>query len=290
MRADPGERIAPEKNSGPRQLPILLVLVALALVIGLLVYLREPKPEPNVPAPAPPAVEKPVEVPDPPPPATAPDIPQRELVPPSPATEQPDGLPAPPPLTLEDSDSEVSEALEQMIRSERLRPLVEADNLLSRAVAVIDGAARGIIPYKLLPLSPPSERFPVTEMGRQTYMSPEGYVRYDSLASAVADVDAEALVQAFHRYRPLLEEAYALLGYEAADFDNTLMQALDTLIAAPVIRRPLELRKVEAVYRFEDPALERAPEIHRQLLRMGPDNTGIVQAKARELRALLLAE
>jgi len=290
MRADPGERIAPEKNSGPRQLPILLVLVAVALAVGLLVYLREPEPEPDLPAPAPPAVEKPVEVPEPPPSATAPDIPQRELVSPPPATDEPEGLPAPPPLTLEDSDSEVRESLERMIQSESLRPLTEADNLLSRAVAVIDGVARGIIPYKLLPLSAPTERFPVTTMGRQTYMSPEGYVRYDGLATAVADLDAEALVQAFHRYRPLLEEAYALLGYEAADFDNTLMQGLDTLLAAPVIRRPLELRKVEAVYRFEDPALERAPEIHRQLLRMGPDNTEIVQAKAREVRALLLAE
>lgn len=204
-------------------------------------------------------------------------------------TEQPEPPPEPP-LALEDSDAVVQSVLAPLLQETPLQPVAQADNILSRAVAVIDGIARGVIPCKLLPVSAPKQLFAVDTVDRQTYMSASGYTRYDGYANAVAMLNADTLVAQFHRFRPLLEEAYALLGYEAEDFDNTLITSLDAILSAPVVRGPIELRKVEAVYKFEDPRLERASELHRQLLRMGPDNTERIQAKARELRALLVGQ
>ena len=283
MRADPNERVTSERPAKSRQLPVLLALAVVALAVGVVVYMRAPEPSEPAPTPVPPVVELPKAVAEPE--RVAPDIPRQ---PPSEPVLEQTAEPPEPVLTLEDSDAAVQTAMDPVMQDSALAPLTQTDNILSRAVAVIDGVARGIIPYKLLPLQPPSQMFAINKVDRQTYMSADGYVRYDAYARAVAELDAAATVATFHRFRPLLEEAYALLGYEPEGFDNTLISSLDEILSAPVMRGPIELRKVEAVYKYEDPSLERASEVHRQLLRMGPDNTERVQAKARELRALLV--
>ncbi len=294
MRADPQGRYAPESNSSRRGLVLLASVIVIGAIAAVLWFQRTS----TVEKPAP--LELQADAPEPsqlapPEPEPAPDIPEKpESVQPNPAGEEEQQAEAPAPveqaLTLEGSDERVRAKLSAGLSNAAILSALDADNLLSRAAALVDGIARGIIPYKVLPLSPPSAAFRVERAGRQAIMSPAGYQRFDSYALAIDGLDEVKWAKAFHRYRPLLEEAYSLLGYEAEDFDNTVIQALDRIIAAPVREGPIELRRVEAVYKFEDPALERLPEVHRQLLRMGPENTRRLQAKAAALREALLAE
>ena len=110
----------------------------------------------------------------------------------------------------------------------------------------------------------------------------------DSYAQAIEALDTAALVESFHRFRPLMEQAYGYLGYKPENLDNAIVRALDTIIAAPVVNETLPVKKVEAIYKFADPELETLPDIQKQLLRMGPENTRRIQSQAKALRAALL--
>ncbi|MDJ0877160.1 MAG: DUF3014 domain-containing protein [Halieaceae bacterium] len=288
MQADPSERISePGLAGGPPMVPILAGLVVL-VVLAVWWFSSGEDEEPAPPEPAPVVEPEPAALPDPEP-EPAPDIPE-----PTPAPEpEPAPAPAPPPeppLTLETSDAALREQLGPALAVGPLAPVLQADNLVERGAAVLDGLSRGVLQYKLLPVIPPEGKFAVRKRGNQALMDPVGFRRYDSYARAIESLDTALLVAAFNRFRPLLEEAYAMLGYEAEDFDNALIRGLDRVIEAPVIERPIEIRKVEAVYKYEDPNLERLPEVHKQLLRMGPENTRRIQAQARALRSALLSQ
>ncbi len=285
MQADPSERTSdPDYEGGP---PLIPILAGLVVVVALAVWwffpseTESPAPEtaPEMPAPAPE-----------PEPEAAPDIPPAAPEPaPAPAPDvAPEPVPAAPPLTLETSDTALRQQFAPELTPGPLASVLQTDNLVERGVAVIDGISNGVLQYKLLPVLPPEGKFAVRKRGSQAVMDPAGYARYDAYAKAIESLDTDLLVAAFHRFRPVLEEAYAMLGYDEAEFDNTLVRSLDTVLAAPVEEGLLEIRKVEAVYKFEEPRLERLPELHKQLLRMGPENTRRIQAQARALRAGLL--
>ena len=65
----------------------------------------------------------------------------------------------------------------------------------------------------------------------------------------------------------------------------------DLVIGAPEIDlSEARLIRKEAVWIFEDPAIEGLAPIQKQLLRMGPDNAQVVKAKAAEARGLWLSQ
>lgn len=285
MQADPSERVQESRDQGGVPMVPIMAGIVVLVILGVWLFGREAPPAAPEPEPIAEAAPAPMPEPLPEPAAPAPDIPTPQPVPaPEPAQ------PAPPPLALEDSDEPARAMLSPVLGSDLLRTSLQVDNLLERGVAVVDGLSRGAVRHKLLPLAPPQGKFPVRKDAGQAVMDPAGYRRYDAHVEAIEALDTDALVAVFNRFRPLLEEAYGLLGYEPEDFDNALIRGLDQVITAPKLNRPAEVRKVEAVYKFEDPQLERLSELHKQMLRMGPVNTARVQAKAAELREALLAQ
>lgn len=284
MQADPEERVQ-SPGGGMPSVPILAVIVVV-VALGVWVFFGRGAHEPQVAAPPP--VVQPAPVPEPEP-EPVPDIPEPLPEPAAEAAAEPEPPPQPA-MALEDSDVPLREALVPVLDSELLAGGLAADNLIERGAAIIDGLSRGVFRHKLLPLAPPAGKFPVIGEGSQGVMDPAGYRRYDPYTRAIDALEIDSLVAVFHRFRPLLEEAYALLGYEAADFDNALIRGLDLIVDAPIVEGRIEVRRVEAVYKYEDPDLEQLPGLHRQMLRMGPDNTRILKAKARQLRDALLAQ
>ena len=138
-------------------------------------------------------------------------------------------------------------------------------------------------------MTPPRGKFSVTRSDDRLTINPASYKRYDDYARTIENLNTGILVETFHRFRPLLEATYAELGYEADDFDNALIRALDNILATPRIDAPIAVRKSEAIHKFLDPDLERRTALQKQLLRMGPDNTARIQSQARALREALLA-
>lgn len=289
MQVDSEDRYVEEAGSaGIPKLP--LALAVLALVIGIAWFFSGGDAEPEAPpadlvTPVPAAPPAPLEPESPP----APDIP--ELAPVTVIAERAEPteiVPPEPELTLKQSDPLVREALAAQVADGVFEQSLQQEDLLERGTAFIDAAGNGSVLNKVFPFPAIEGKYSVIEIAGKPVVDPESYQRYDAYAAAVSALDPDTLAAAFHQFRPLLEQAYGNLGYDAADMDNSLIRALDQVIATPVLEEPAVLVKHVTTYTYEDETLENLSPLAKQLMRMGPENQAIIQAQAKALRAALL--
>jgi hypothetical protein len=179
--------------------------------------------------------------------------------------------------------ADVGALLEEASANAAYRRWLGEVDLLPRWAAVTENLALGASPRAHLPFLRPAAGFSVAERGGRTVIAPASYQRYDAFADAVATLDARALARAYRAIHPALEAAYRALGYPGAALDRATAKALQRILAAPVVDGDVALVDEGGIYLFDDPALERLGEADKHLLRMGPRNTRLVQAKAREL-------
>ena len=261
-----------------------LIVVLLLVVAGGVVLLtgvwspEEAQPKPPVPviapAPTPVAVEPEIEepaTPEPPPPPAAP-------------VEEP--LPR-----LEESDDAVRDALGDIPLGTAGQQYLIPGNIIERSASVVYLMAQGDVPYKLLPVSRPKAAFPISDDGTRVVTDPAGFERYDALSQWLQSLDLEALLSSTEWFIPLFREAWSYYGEDPAAFDMAVVMTLDLIITTPEVDlSEARLIRKEAVWVFEDPAVEGLAPIQKQVLRMGPANAEIVKAKAAEARALWLSQ
>jgi hypothetical protein len=289
MKANPDEHLSVESDRS--RFPFLELFLALAVIGGLVFYWfqsEEKKSGPSVvsvPAMAVPAIQ-----PDLP---TTPDIPQQ----PEPVAVLADAdntvLPAETSvdqIELMDGDSMLRQELAATGTDSIMSKLMSNEHPINVSAAFIDALGRGVILKKLLPGDPPKQAFSVVEEDEVIYISPSSYQRYDSYTDTLTALDSRRLVSSFHALRPMYEQAFQYLGLDPGDFDNTIIRALDQVLATPEIIEPIALQPKSVVYVFADPALENLPAVQKQLLRMGPDNISRIKQQARALREGLLAQ
>lgn len=221
--------------------------------------------------------------------AAAPDIPTVvvEDVPEPPALVEDE---VPPPPTPEELDGELRQALAEsdLPITGAVQSALAAPYLLDRGTSALDQVARGLAPGRTLNIPRPEGSFPVAGDERGYRIDASGYERYNDTVDAIVALPVETVASLFHRFRPMLSASYAGLGYPADKLDNTLIAALDGIIAAPIAKEPPALVSKGALWAYEDPELESASDLQRQLLRTGPDNTRRLQSWAQKLRAALL--
>lgn len=250
---------------GPRRPWLWIVLVLLVVVaVGAWWWFRSrPEPQPAV--------------------ATTPDQPPAKA---EPAPEPPPAIEVPP---LEESDTFLRQIAERLSSSPRLSAWLGVDDLAQRLTASVVNISEGLTPRSHLLHMAPAEPFTVRRRDGEIVPSDKSYARYDAIASAIAALDAEQTVHTYRQIEPLFDQAYAELGYPGRDFDRALIDALDHLLATPVLERdPLLVEDVD-VYVYADPDLEELSMAQRQLLRTGPENVRRIQSKLAELRRELLA-
>ncbi|WP_278373940.1 DUF3014 domain-containing protein, partial [Idiomarina abyssalis] len=95
------------------------------------------------------------------------------------------------------------------------------------------------------------------------------------------------LVENYELFKPLVQEAYAEIGYPESDFDNTLLDAIEVALDTPVPDGLVQVEDDSVMYTFADDSYESLPAAQKQLLRMGPDNIQRVKDKLREIRRAL---
>ena len=258
---------------------ILVLLLVIAGGVVLLTGIWPPEEESTAPpvttAPpaAPPApeiteLEEPVVV-EPPPPPPAP-------------VEEP--LPR-----LEESDDAVRDAVGDIPLGTAGQQYLVPGNIIERSASLIYLMAQGDVPYKLLPVSRPKAAFPISDDGTQVVTDPAGFERYDALTQWLQSLDLESILSSLEWFIPLFREAWSYYGEDPAAFDMAVVMTLDLVIATPEVDlSEARLIRKEAVWIFEDPAIEGLAPIQKQVLRMGPENAEIVKAKAAEARGLWL--
>jgi hypothetical protein len=219
-----------------------------------------------------------------------------------PVYDEPVPTPAPQPLpVLEQSDASVLAELkglnvnglvEMVIPQEILRKFVRAVNILEEGKVITE--------YR--PIASPQGAFVTDsfnvkvaggELGErqeveQFRVSPKNYLRYTLFAEVISALDSDASIALYKRYYPLLNKANAELGLGKGNFHSVLIRAIDMVLNAPDANGDMLLIHPKVYYEFADPALEKLPEVHKLMLRMGPDNAEKVKASLRNIRVKLL--
>jgi hypothetical protein len=78
------------------------------------------------------------------------------------------------------------------------------------------------------------------------------------------------------------------MGYSPRQMEGIILQAIDRVLATPIIVAPIELIHESVLYEFADPELEGLLPVQKQVLRTGPENTQKLQQQALALKTALL--
>lgn len=265
------------------QIGLIVVLIGVITAGALLLTGNWPFGEDTAPAPQPVAevdVMPPVAVE----PAAEP-APEPQPEPPAEPMPEPDPLPK-----LDESDDAVRDAVADIPLGTAGQQYLLPGNIIERSTSVVYLMAEGEVPYKLLPIARPKAAFPITDDGLKVTADPAGYARYDALAEWLESLDIKALLSALDWLLPLFREAWSFYGESEASFDQTVLNTLDLIIYTPEVDvSEARLFRKEAVWLYEDPAIEGLAPIQKQVLRMGPANATTVKGKASEARSLWAA-
>jgi hypothetical protein len=295
MQVNPEDRITPQpRSSGSHSRNLVSVAIVVVLCALGYYWLSEPELEP-LPAPIP-QLEIPEILPSEPletDPLPEPDT--GEL-----STEQPETMtdadtqetnepqPAPEPLPpLDDSDRLVLEKTLGVTQGMTIEPLLVKGDIVRQFVVFVDNLAQGELARKVSPMKGPEQKFSVTEIANKTYLDPDGYHRFDLYADLLAKLNGDELYKTFKYLSPLFDEAFGELGYGESKFTGRMTEAIELLLAAPVIEEPIELNAFSVNYKFVDPTLESLPNAQKLMVRMGPENSLKVKEALRKLQAEL---
>ncbi|MAH72986.1 MAG: hypothetical protein CBC09_02720 [Cellvibrionales bacterium TMED49] len=190
--------------------------------------------------------------------------------------------------TLNESDSFLRDNLSIISSDSSFLRWITKDDLFRRVASYFDGLSRGVILNKIFPLSAPEGDFTIHKSGDELLLNAGNYERYSKTIDVILSVDMALIAEVFHNTRPLLEAAFAEMGYNSRQMDGIILQSIEQILSTPIIARPIALSQESVLYQFADPDLEQLSPIQKQLLRAGPENTQKLQFQALELKDALL--
>ncbi|MCC5824918.1 DUF3014 domain-containing protein [Alkalimonas sp.] len=294
------ERESSEASAPGQQLYYLglAAVVMVLLIAGWLLFRSDsPEPEPVQPLPQAELTELPDAEPFVPDPVALEPVPELPVEPltgdlpvdamPELAEAEPEPEPEPALPALNDSDAEVRQSLLQLPWQPGLAGLFVREDMLRRLVVLTDNISRGQISSDHLVLETPDQPFAVRQQGEQLSLDPAGFSRYEPYLTLLESVPVPAQVALLRHYQPLLDEAFAELGYPDKPFEYRLLQAIDYLLAQPVMDGVFELELPSVMYHFSEPHLEAMSDVQKQLIRIGPDNQRRLNQHLTKLRLAL---
>jgi len=226
------------------------------------------QPETPPPAPADTAVEV-----VPPPTEIAQPEPE-----PEPAAESAVELPS-----LNNSDGFVLERLRALQNGIAMLELISDEQLVRSFVVLVDNVSRNSFPQTGLPYRGMSEEMPVRSLDDNLFvMEQAAHWRFDDIVDTFVAVDTAAAMALYRTLSPLFQRAYAELGYGDADFDVALARAIANVLRMELPEGPYQLVKPSVMYLYADAEIENLPAVHKQLIRLGPENTARLKNKLRQ--------
>jgi hypothetical protein len=187
---------------------------------------------------------------------------------------------------LDESDAEVKQRLLALNWRSGLAGLFVTEEMLRNFVVQTDNTAQGQLAAGHSLLQPLEQKFALAE-GDAMQLDESSFARYRPYIELIESVSAEQMLVLFNRYEPLLQQAYAELGYPDELFKNKLIAAIDVMLATPEVSYPLALERPSVVYVFADPAIEQLPAAQKQMIRLGPDNQQRFKAVLQRYKQLL---
>lgn len=252
---------------------IIVIIVAGGAAAYYYYFHMQQAPEPT-PPPLPAIVEeKPAPISRPIVETSDPELPPAEPEP------EPEPLP-----NLGDSDPVIAATLAGLVGNSAFDQLFNVQEIVQHIVATVDNLPRRKLSQKIIPVKSVTGDFTVEGEQASLKVSAGNYARYDPYVALITATDTTELVDSYHRFYPLFQEAYTELGYPEGDFNERLISVVDHLLGTPDVTDPVYLIKPEAFYIFEDPDLEALSAGQKALIRIGGNNASAIKSKLEEFR------
>jgi len=203
--------------------------------------------------------------------ATAPTLPK--------AVEDVERIDLPP---LDDSDALVRQRIGLLSSNRLVSAWLATKGLVRNFTLVVDNISHGMNPSRQLRVLKPAGQFRVMTRGANVVIDPRNYDRFTPIAQAAASVDAAGAGRLYRSFKPLLQMAYDELGNQES-IDRAVERALGGLLEVPAVDGDIRVEQSgEGIgYEYADPRLDALNGAQKQLLRMGPGNTRIIQQQLR---------
>ena len=184
---------------------------------------------------------------------------------------------------LTDSDPFVFETLQTLQNGMALVNALAEDQIVRKFVVFVENISRGEFPQTGLPYKGLGQEMPVSEIDDNLFvMDQVAHSRFDQVVSTFVETDTDSAVIIYQMLLPLFQQAYAEIGFRNVSFDETLRAAINNVLRTTNMEGPYQLVKPSVMYLYADSSVENLAEVHKQLLRIGPDNTSALKAKLRE--------
>jgi len=188
---------------------------------------------------------------------------------------------------LQASDQSIYDSLAEFsLQTAQIKAALHED-MLRNTVVFIENFSNGHFVSKFSPMLAPEKPFVTQQKGGKLVIDPRSYQRYDIYADYIYSVDSKQFVQYYRSLKPSIDDFYAEIAKPNSRFDDALAQAINMVLATPVIYTPIEINSPSVMYLYNDPALENLNDAQKLLLRIGPQNLAKLKHKLRSIQAEL---
>lgn len=192
--------------------------------------------------------------------------------------------------SLNQSDTLLFSRLAEMELGASLLRLLAPDDVIRKFVVFVHNAAEGELPQLEYPLRTIPGTFEVNEVDDNFYeLSPSNYQRYEPMITTVTEMDPNTIISLYRQMKPLFQEAYAEIGFQE-DFDQVVLRAIDQVMGFEPDQGPYQLIKPTVQYIYADSQYESLPPVHKQLIRIGPENLQRLKQRLPAYRERLQAD
>ncbi len=227
----------------------------------------QPQPEPVTIASAEPVIEEPPE-----------EVPIPEAVVEEPVDADVIQLPS-----LNNSDDFVFEGLRAIQNGAALLQLLADDQIVRRFVVFVENISRGEFPQTGLPYKGVQQEMPTRNIDDNLFvMDDSAHARFDQVVDTFVSIDSDAAMAFYRTLSPLFQQAYAEIGFRNVSFDATLRSAITTVLRTTDVEGPYQLVKPSVMLLYADASIENLQEVHKQLIRIGPENTAKLKDKLQQ--------
>lgn len=189
---------------------------------------------------------------------------------------------------LNNSDEFVFEGLRAFRNGLELINLLASDQLVRKFVVLVDNISRDEYPQSGLPYKRIAQEMAVQNIDENLFVMDESaHARFDQIIDTFISLDTDMAIVLYRTLSPLFQQAYAEIGFRDVNFDDTLRKAVNNILRTTNSEGPYQLVKPSVMFLYADASIENLPDVHKQLIRIGPDNTQKVKAKLREFVLIL---
>jgi hypothetical protein len=277
------------QNAEQKQTPWTIVAIIIAAIIVLVIYYYVNASDETTPVISEPTVAAaPVQILEPEI-ETAPVLIEPELI-----SEPDEDINIEPEIilpTLDESDAWFSTKLPTLTWRKELLKLMVTDDLIRRFVVFTDNFSQGTLAYEHAPLITPNAKFTAlaeqTDQGVKWQWDENSTRRFSLYVDLLRSMDSEMLIQWYVELKPLIDQAYAELGYPDEDFSEVLHNAITKVLDMEIPKEQPELERPSVMYKYKDPSLESLDDTEKLLLRLGKENLLVIKSVMLEINEKL---